>query len=184
MLDPSDEPPAPNPERFVEMQSVFIPLLNKKVSAQTWIALQNRSIHQLTWSVRTKNILLTQDFKTLAEIAELPPKQWLKFRNFGRKSLTEIQEIVNKIIANPNVLDPKSDHSVEVSQIQTLTELGRVVFNACKFANRRLLNTTTVMAEHLKIYSKLAKYWELPVNASGRLRRQPTRKSIRARTTI
>ena len=120
-------------------QSVFIPLLNIKVSGQIWIALQNRSIHQLTWSVRTKNILLTQDFKTLAEIAELPPKQWLKFRNFGRKSLTEIQETVNKIIANPNVLDPKSDHSVEVSQIQTLTELGRVVFQRLQIRQQEVV---------------------------------------------
>ena len=120
-------------------QSVFIPLLNIKVSGQTWIALQNRSIHQLTWSVRTKNILSAQNFKTLAEIAELTPKQWLKFRNFGRKSLTEIQEIVNKVIANPDVLDPKSDHSVEVSQIQTLNELGHVVFQRLQIRQQEVV---------------------------------------------
>lgn len=126
-FDPNSDTPVSIPDHFIEMQSVVIPLLNIKVSGQTWIALQNRSIHQLIWSVRTKNILLAQDFKTLAEIAELSPKQWLKFRNFGRKSLTEIQETVKKIITNPDVLDPKAEHSVEVSQIRTLTELGRVV---------------------------------------------------------
>ena len=139
MLDPSDEPPTPSPEHFVEMQSVFIPLLNIRVSGQTWIALQNRSVHQLTWSVRTKNILFAQDFKTLAEIAELTPKQWLKFRNFGRKSFTEIQETVNKVIANPDVLDPKADHSVEVSQIRTLTELGHVVFQCLQIRQQEVV---------------------------------------------
>ena len=139
MLNPSDEPSPPSPDHFVEMQSVVIPLLNIKVSDQTWIALQNRSIHQLTWSVRTKNILLAQDFKTLAEIAELSPKQWLKFRNFGRKSLTEIQETVKKIITNPDVLDPKTEHSVEVSQIQTLNELGHVVFQRLQIRQREVV---------------------------------------------
>ena len=139
MLDSSNEPPVSIPEHFAKVQPVFIPLLNIKVSGQTWIALQNRSIHQLTWSVRTKNILLAQDFKTLAKIAALPPKQWLKFRNFGRKSLAEIQETVNKIIANPDVLDPKAEHSVEVSQIQTLTELGHVVFQSLQIRQQEVV---------------------------------------------
>ena len=140
MLDPTDEHSDPRPEHSSKEQPpVFIPLLNIKVSGQTWIALQNRSIHQLTWSVRTQNILLAQDFKTLAEIAELSPKQWLKFRNFGRKSLTEIQETVNKIIANPDVFDPKTEHSVEVSQIQTLNELGHVVFQRLQIRQQEVV---------------------------------------------
>lgn len=139
MLDPDDEHSAPSPEHPAKAPSVFIPLLNIKVSGQTWTGLQNRSIHQLTWSVRTKNILLAQDFKTLAEIAELSPKQWLKYRNFGRKSLTEIQETVKKIITNPDVLDPKAEHSVEVSQIQTLNELGHVVFQRLQIRQQEVV---------------------------------------------
>ena len=139
MLDPDDEHSAPSPEHPTKAPPVFIPLLNIKVSGQTWTALQNRSIHQLTWSVRTKNILLAQDFKTLAEIAELSPKQWLKFRNFGRKSLTEIQETVKKITTNPDVLDPKAEHSVEVSQIQTLNELGHVVFQRLQIRQQEVV---------------------------------------------
>ena len=88
---------------------IFIPLLNIKVSANTWKTLQNRSIHQSNWSGRVQNILLAQDFKTLADIAELHAAQWLKFRNCGRKSLIEIQETVNKVIANLDVLEPKGD---------------------------------------------------------------------------
>ena len=131
--------PVSSPEHFVKVQPVFIPLLNIKVSGHTWIALQSRSIHQLTWSVRTQNILLTQNFKTLAEIAELTPEQWLKFRNFGRKSLTEIQETVKKIIANPDVLDPKTEHSVKISQIQTLVELGFTFFQRLKTREQMII---------------------------------------------
>ena len=139
MLGPSDEHSDLRPEHSVKVQPpVFIPLLNIKVSGQTWIALQNRSIHQLTWSVRTKNILFAQNFKTLAEIAELTPKQWLKFRNFGRKSLNEIQETVNNVIANPDVLDPKVKHS-EVSQIQTLAELGYIAFQRLEVRQKEVI---------------------------------------------
>ena len=111
-----------------EAQPVFIPLLDIEVSAPTWKAVQNRSVHQFNWSVRTKNILHRQGFKTIAEIAALSPKEWLRFRNFGRKSLTEIRETVNQIIANPDVIDPRDELSDEVSQIQTLYELGHTVF--------------------------------------------------------
>ena len=88
---------------------IFIPLLNIKVSANTWKTLQNRYIHQSNWSGRVQNILLAQDFKTLADIAELSPPQWLRFRNCGRKSLAEIQETVNKVIANLDVLESKGN---------------------------------------------------------------------------
>ena len=117
----TDEPSA-------EAQSVFVPLLNLKVPTDTWEALQKTPVDSIRWSVRTRNILLAQDFKTLAEVAELPPGKWLRFRNFGRKSLTEIQKIVKRIIANPNIIDPLDEHSAELPEIQTLSELGRAVF--------------------------------------------------------
>ncbi len=117
----TDEPSA-------ETQSVFIPLLNVKVSIYIWENLQKTPINSIQWSVRTGDVINQQGLQRLAEIAELSPKQWLRFRNFGRKSLTEIQETVNKIIANPNVIDPKAEHSAAIPQIQTLAELGRTVF--------------------------------------------------------
>ena len=133
VLDVSDE-------HSSEAQSVFVPLLNIKVSAYAWKALQNRSIHQFTWSVRTQNIILEQGFKTLAEIAELSPQQWLsRFRNFGRKSLTEIQEIVNKIIENPDIVDPTDEHLAEFPQIQTLSELGCVIFQRLKTRQQEII---------------------------------------------
>lgn len=124
----------------IEAQSVFVPLLNIKVSAYAWKALQDRSIHQFTWSVRTQNIILEQGFKTLAEIAELSPQQWLsRFRNFGRKSLTEIQEIVNKIIENPDIVDPTDEHLAEFLEIQTLSELGCVIFQRLQIRQQEII---------------------------------------------
>ncbi len=126
VLDPDDEP-------ATEPQSVIIPLLDIEVSAHTWKAVQNRPIHQFNWSVRTQNIFRRQGFKTIADIAELPPKKWLGFRNFGRKSLTEIRETVDWIIANPDALDP------EASRIRTLYELGHTIFQRLQTRQREIV---------------------------------------------
>ena len=177
----------PSDEHSVETQSVFIPLLNTEISAHTWEAIQNMSIHQFNWSVRTQSVLRRQGFKTIAEIAEFSPREWLNFRNFGRKSLTEIQETVNKIVANTDLtcLDSMNEHSAEelsensggrplcpndpgwipafaemttsgstacptrpkvgfqtdseVSQIQTLANLGHVVFQSLQTRQQKII---------------------------------------------
>ncbi len=177
----------PSDEHSVETQSVFIPILNTEISAHTWEAIQNMSIHQFNWSVRTQNVLRRQGFKTIAEIAEFSPREWLNFRNFGRKSLTEIQETVNKIVANTDLtcLDSMNEHSAEelsensggrplcpndpgwipafaemttsgstacptrpkvgfqtdseVSQIQTLANLGDVVFQSLQTRQQKII---------------------------------------------
>ena len=127
MVEPPDESSNSPPDPPVEALPVFLPLLDTEVPAQIWEALQNMPSHQFTWRVRTRNVIIQKNIKTLAEIADISPREWLFFRNFGRKSLTEIQETVNNVIANPDVLDPKVKHS-EVSQIQTLAELGHIAF--------------------------------------------------------
>ena len=168
-------------------QSVFIPLLNTEISAHTWEAIQNMSIHQFNWSARTQNVLRRQGFKTIAEIAGFSPREWLNFGNFGRKSLTEIQETVNRIVANTDLicLDSVNEHSAEelsensggrplrpndpgwipafaemttngstacptrpkvgfqtdseVSQIQTLANLGDVVFQSLQTRQQKII---------------------------------------------
>ncbi|MYC73116.1 MAG: hypothetical protein F4X17_20655 [Gemmatimonadetes bacterium] len=132
VLDVSDDHSA-------EAQSIFVPLLNIEVSTDTWKVLQNTPINSIRWSIRTQNVLLKKDFKTLAEIAEFPPKKWLRFKNFGIKSLTEIQEIVNKIIVNPDIIDPTDEHSAELPQIQTLSELGHVVFQRLQTRQQEII---------------------------------------------
>ena len=138
MVEPPDESSNPSPDPPVEALPVFLPLLDIEVPAQIWEALQNMPSHQFTWRVRTRNVIIQKNIKTLAEIADISPREWLFFRNFGRKSLTEIQETVNNVIANPDVLDPKVKHS-EVSQIQTLAELGHIAFQRLEIRQKEVI---------------------------------------------
>jgi DNA-directed RNA polymerase subunit alpha len=51
-------------------------------------------LDQLELSVRTTNCLKQANINTIAELVQLPESELLKFRNFGRKSLDELKEIV------------------------------------------------------------------------------------------
>ncbi len=52
------------------------------------------SVDDLELSVRSHNCLKTANIKTLGELVENDEAELLKFRNFGRKSLSELSEIV------------------------------------------------------------------------------------------
>jgi DNA-directed RNA polymerase subunit alpha len=51
-------------------------------------------LDQLELSVRTTNCLKQANIKTIAELVQIPEDELLKFRNFGNKSLTELETIV------------------------------------------------------------------------------------------
>jgi DNA-directed RNA polymerase subunit alpha len=51
-------------------------------------------VDELELSVRAHNCLKAANIKSLAELVSLNEQDLLKFRNFGRKSLTELAEIV------------------------------------------------------------------------------------------
>lgn len=51
-------------------------------------------VDELELSVRAHNCLKAANIKTLAELVSLPEGELLKFRNFGRKSLAELAEVV------------------------------------------------------------------------------------------
>ncbi|HRP01217.1 MAG TPA: DNA-directed RNA polymerase subunit alpha [Candidatus Kapabacteria bacterium] len=51
-------------------------------------------VDELELSVRAHNCLKIANIKTLSELVMLEEAELLKFRNFGRKSLTELQEVV------------------------------------------------------------------------------------------
>lgn len=52
------------------------------------------SIDDLELSVRSHNCLKAQNIKTLGDLVRKDESEMLKFRNFGRKSLAELREIV------------------------------------------------------------------------------------------
>jgi len=53
------------------------------------------SVDDLELSVRSHNCLKSQNIKTLGELVKKDESEMLKFRNFGRKSLAELKEIVD-----------------------------------------------------------------------------------------
>ena len=54
--------------------------------------LLNLTIDEMELSVRSHNCLQAAGIKTISELVEKEESQMLKFKNFGRKSLTELQE--------------------------------------------------------------------------------------------
>ncbi len=59
------------------------------------IELLSRSVEELELSVRSANCLKSGKIDTLFDLVTKSEQEMLKFRNFGRKSLNEIQEILD-----------------------------------------------------------------------------------------
>jgi DNA-directed RNA polymerase subunit alpha len=55
----------------------------------------NRSVDELELSVRSYNCLKNADIKTIGELVQKSESEMLKTKNFGRKSLNEIKEILH-----------------------------------------------------------------------------------------
>jgi len=51
-------------------------------------------LNDLDLSVRAYNCLKAADVKTLGDLVRLEISDMMKFRNFGKKSLTELEELV------------------------------------------------------------------------------------------
>ena len=57
----------------------------------------NRSVDELELSVRSYNCLKNADIKTIGELVQKSESEMLKTKNFGRKSLNEIKEILQSM---------------------------------------------------------------------------------------
>jgi DNA-directed RNA polymerase subunit alpha len=57
----------------------------------------NRSVDELELSVRSYNCLKNADIKTIGELVQKSESEMLKTKNFGRKSLNEIKEILGSM---------------------------------------------------------------------------------------
>jgi DNA-directed RNA polymerase subunit alpha len=55
------------------------------------------SVNDLELSVRAHNCLVAANIKTIADLVRREESEMLKFRNFGRKSLSELTEIVENL---------------------------------------------------------------------------------------
>ena len=56
-----------------------------------------RSVEELELSVRSYNCLKNADIKTIGELVQKTEGEMLKTKNFGRKSLNEIKEILSEM---------------------------------------------------------------------------------------
>jgi len=56
----------------------------------------NMSVDELELSVRSHNCLMAADIKTIGDLVRRDEQEMLKFRNFGRKSLTELNKILEE----------------------------------------------------------------------------------------
>jgi DNA-directed RNA polymerase subunit alpha len=59
--------------------------------------LLTRSVDELELSVRSSNCLKNANIKTIGELVRKNEAEMLKYRNFGRKSLNEIKEIITEM---------------------------------------------------------------------------------------
>ncbi|MDQ3289836.1 MAG: DNA-directed RNA polymerase subunit alpha, partial [Bacteroidota bacterium] len=53
-------------------------------------------LHDMDLSVRAYNCLKAADIKTLGDLVQLDMQDMMKFRNFGKKSLTELENLVEE----------------------------------------------------------------------------------------
>ena len=54
------------------------------------------SVDELELSVRSHNCLTAANIKTIGDLVRRDEQEMLKFRNFGRKSLTELNKILEE----------------------------------------------------------------------------------------
>ena len=57
-------------------------------------ALLSQKVEELDLSVRTRNILKANGIDTILDICRLKKTDWLKFRNGGKRSLTELDDFL------------------------------------------------------------------------------------------
>ncbi len=59
--------------------------------------LLDKSVEELELSVRSSNCLRAAEIKTIGDLVQKDESEMLKFRNFGRKSLKEIQDLLGEM---------------------------------------------------------------------------------------
>jgi DNA-directed RNA polymerase subunit alpha len=79
-----DEEEAPPPEPEAEVAVEVDPVLMK-------------GVEELELSVRSYNCLKAANIRTIGDLLQRTESEMLKYRNFGKKSLTEIKEVLAKM---------------------------------------------------------------------------------------
>jgi DNA-directed RNA polymerase subunit alpha len=97
----------------IEEEAVVTPQVEEEVPEITEQQLLterlDKSIEELELSVRSYNCLEAAGIKTIRDLVQKTEAEMLKYRNFGRKSLTEIKNILKNMDLRFNMeIDPES----------------------------------------------------------------------------
>ena len=64
---------------------------------EVWTEKLNKSVDEMELSVRSYNCLKNANIRTIGELVQKTESEMLKTKNFGRKSLNEIKEILGEM---------------------------------------------------------------------------------------
>lgn len=78
----------------IETEEVEAPQIDEEILRVK--KLLKMSVDELELSVRSHNCLKNANIKTIGDLVRLEEQELLKFRNFGRKSLSELQKILEE----------------------------------------------------------------------------------------
>ena len=81
----------------------------------------NRSVEELELSVRSYNCLKNANIQTIGELVQKTEAEMLKTKNFGRKSLNEIKEILASMGLSLGMKIDEHGNAVPSSQPQPST---------------------------------------------------------------
>ena len=83
-----------------------------------------KGVEELELSVRSYNCLKAANIRTIGQLVQKTEQEMLKYRNFGRKSLTEIQNVLEsmgmslgmKLDINPTILEEPIGGTVDMAE--------------------------------------------------------------------
>src|SRR5438093_8570950 len=81
---------------FIHFEEAIVEEVEEEVDEEVMRVrkLLDKSVEELELSVRSSNCLRAAEIKTIADLVQKSEPEMLKYRNFGRKSLKEIQDIL------------------------------------------------------------------------------------------
>lgn len=81
---------------FINFEETEVDMEPVKITERRPVQNENldRSVEELELSVRSYNCLKNADIRTIRELVQKNEQEMLKTKNFGRKSLNEIKEIL------------------------------------------------------------------------------------------
>ena len=83
--------------RLPNLSQLMFDLSKSCLTKQKLLAYLAKSVEELELSVRSYNCLKNANIQTIAELVQKNDAEMLKTRNFGRKSLNEIKEILEEM---------------------------------------------------------------------------------------